>query len=138
MPMIDYIDARVCVNGAPLHEYVGPEGDNDDTRSRTRYIEAQVGQRFSVVVRLAPNFELQHVPWFYSNFTIDDDGTNYYNYISDQSLDHHRGYLRQAQVIDNRSTSLVFDDAVGQWMNAAFEFGPLGTSKPIPFARHHH
>jgi hypothetical protein len=129
MPMIDYIDVRILANNQPLQEYPEPNGDTDGDRSRVRYVESVVGQRFAVLVRLLPNFELKHAPCFFASFHIDGNAPQHYNHALHDELDHRHGYLQNTKTLTVQDSVPVWDDATGRWALCAFEFGALGISK---------
>lgn len=59
MPIHDYIDVQVFVDGRPLQEYSDPDNEESSEDQIMRYIEATVGQRFEVLVRWLPGFQLK-------------------------------------------------------------------------------
>ena len=128
MPMIDYIDVRVQVNGESLREYPDPAED-DGERTRSRYIQAAVGQRFHVVVRLLQNFELHSARLVGSELCIDDSPSLSPYPLALQDLRHSNGEFYGPHVLADSSCRTLWDDAIGSWMQCDFVFGPLGTSE---------
>ena len=131
MPMLEHIDVRVLVNDHPLQEYADPEGDPDDSHSRVRYIESVVGQKFRVVVRLLPNFQLKNAPWFRSGFYIDNSTTEHYAFIGQEYLRHRKGCLQTSCDLSNKAHFAVWNDALGRLEDCAFEFGALGSCEML-------
>lgn len=92
-PSHDFIDVRIVVEGSPLTEFFDPEADGgDEGRTRTRYVEAKIGQAFGVQVKLQPAFDFQFAPSVYYEFSIDADPTESCQEIQKRDPYHYGGH----------------------------------------------
>ena len=78
MPLQDYVDVRILVNGQPLPEYPDPEESENNDGAKVYYVEAIAGEAFIVRVRLLPGFRLNWAPYLCFRFRFDDEESLWY------------------------------------------------------------
>lgn len=126
MPSQYSIDVRVLVNGKPLLEYPNHQDDDDDENTRTSYVEVTSGQKFTVRVKLLPNFALKHAKHVYAAIQIDDDQAGVWKQSDTITMPHRTGILQDDFEIVASSSLPCWDESRGRWRDADYTFGALG------------
>jgi hypothetical protein len=128
MPAQEYINVRVYVDGQPLNEYPDPDDEAEDDHHMTRYVEVKAGQRFSVKVALLPGFKFLTASYICVKLFVDQNKNGVFHTCSYESATARRAEL-QLPLVFWFDQHTIRDEVTGQWVNACYEFGPLGVGK---------
>jgi hypothetical protein len=129
MPLHEFIDVRIQVDGQSLVEYPDPDDASNSHHNLSRYVEVRAGQAFSVKVKLLPGLQIQNAPHLYAKVEIDQDPTKdqkHWSCKDDASIV--LGQL-QRELKVKFSARPYKEPVTGAWYMHSFEFGALGVSK---------
>jgi hypothetical protein len=127
MPELDRIEACVLVDGEPLTEYANPDAADTDLKA-IRYVEAKVGQTFSVKVTLKSGFRFHFATDIYVAFHVDQGQVGHFYVQPYKGSKVRKGVLQQdyTTLFGSRHHK---NSKTGQWTEYCFEFGSLALSE---------
>lgn len=136
MPVLDHIDVRVIVNGQPLQEYPDPDGEEAGEDQILRYIEATVDQRFEIIIRWLPGFQLKKASNLVHFLRLDGQ-----NWVPPQPIE-----CKNLPSVLKAEKSFSYCNAninlgQGQFKRAFYTFGALALSMlscPFSYVRQRH
>jgi len=129
MPVQNFIDVGIIVDGRPLQEYLEPEAIDEGSK-RVRYVEVKAGQEFAVHVTFKAGFDLRWAEALMSRVKIDDMG-----FCLGQPLDIDQRYMQHGHGIllhdcfVNMATVTLRNDITGILESCPLTLGVLGISK---------
>lgn len=129
MPVNQFVDVRLVVDGKPADEICDPDIDDTEDTS-TRFVEIQAGQTYKIQVRVLQDFQLRWAPYLCAEVTIDDMEDFFFIESPAANINHHKSYVQEAFELDEINGANIWDSEQGQWMFAQFAFGAFESSKP--------
>lgn len=129
MPQINHVDVRLRSQGQDLQEFVENNiGPTQSASTLDRYVLAEAGKSYEVVVTLKKGYRSKWAPFAYVKIYIDDDQSFYYpmNWSKAELLG--RAGILAKDTAKSRDGFRVRNEH-GTWKYANFTFGALGLGK---------
>jgi hypothetical protein len=127
MPMKDFVDVRVLLNGQLAREYANGE-DQDTGLNTTRYIKVAAGQYWSVQVNVLRNFNIRWAPVLCVSVQFDDQDDCVVCSVPTDCLEHTKGLVINSFELLHHNSTTMWDDQHGRWAEFSNQIGALGSS----------